>query len=65
MKHNREGEFAGDIEYTAICKLYNMQIILLTRGFEGFNVFNIYNEEDNILFLNNNHFNYLKVKIRK
>ena len=49
-----------------------MQIILLTRGFEGFNVFNIYNEEDNIndnksniyvLFLNNNHFNYLKVNI--
>ena len=72
MKYNREGEFAGDIEYTAICKLYNMQIILLTRGFEGFNVFNIYNEEDNIndnksniyvLFLNNNHFNYLKVNI--
>lgn len=25
-----------------------MQIILLTGGLEGFNVFNIYNEEDNI-----------------
>ena len=68
--HNKEGEYAGDIEYTAICKIFNLRIILLTKGYNGYNVFNTYidNNNDNelvkdiyILFINENHFNYLEV----
>ena len=68
--HNNDGEYAGDMEYTAICKIFNLRIILLTRGYNGLNVFNVYfdneNEQQNlrdlyILFINKNHFNYLEV----
>ena len=69
LEHNQEGKFAGELETTATCKLFNIQIILLTRGYEGFNVFNIFNDDKikdeslikiYILFVNNNHFNYLE-----
>ena len=71
LEHNNDGKFAGDLEYSAICKLFNMQIFLLIRGYEGFNVFNIFNEDnikdDNvkkiyILYVNKNHFNYLEIQ---
>ena len=48
-----------------------MQIILLLRGYEGFNVFNIFNEDKfnediikkiYILYVNKNYFNYLEIK---
>ena len=64
--HNAEGQFAGDIEYAATCKLYNIRIVLLIKGFVGYNVYNIfmdqiYNIENTntiyLLFINNNHFN--------
>ena len=41
-KYNRDGEYAGDLEYAAICKIYNIRIILLTKGYKGLNVYNIY-----------------------
>ena len=74
-KNNKDGEFAGDIEYTAACKLFNIRIILLTKGYYGLNVFNVYLDEDNednesknfaniyILFINENYFNYLDIQI--
>ena len=70
-KNNKDGEFAGDIEYTAACKLFNIRIVLLTKGLIGLNVFNVYLDEDNeskdfaniyILFINENHFNYLDIQ---
>ena len=70
-KNNKDGEFAGDIEYTAACKLFNIRIVLLTKGYYGLNVFNVYLDEDNesknfaniyILFINENHFNYLDIQ---
>ena len=66
--NNKEGEFAGDIEYTAACKLLNIRIILFTKGYLGLNIFNIYSPDSNddntysniyILFKNQDHFNYL------
>ena len=71
LEHNNEGKFAGDLEYSAICKLFNMQIFLLIRGYEGFNAFNIFNEDNitdehikkiYILYVNKNHFNYLDIQ---
>ena len=71
LEHNNEGKFAGDLEYSAICKLFNMQIFLLIRGYEDFNVFNIFNEDNitdehikkiYILYVNKNHFNYLDIQ---
>ena len=68
-KYNRDGEYAGDLEYAAICKLFDIRIILLKKGYKGLNVFNIYlnNEVEKndykdifILFINDNHFNYLE-----
>ena len=49
IENNKEGEYAGDIEYSAICKLYNMYISILINGYDGYNIFNIYdnNEEKN------------------
>ena len=67
--NNKEGKFAGDIEYTAACKLLNIKIILFTKGYLGLNVFNIYSpdfDDDTIysniyiLFKNQEHFNYLE-----
>ena len=67
--NNKEGEYAGDIEYTAACKLLDLRIILFTKGYSGLNVFNIYTPESNknntysnmyILFKNENHYNYLQ-----
>ena len=71
-KHNNEGEFAGDVEYAAICKIFNLRIVLLTRGYNGLKVFNVYFDNENelnnpedlyILFINNNHFNYLEINL--
>ena len=71
-KNNIDGEYAGDMEYAAACKLYNIRIILFTRGYSGLNVFNIYVDNENqdknssdiyILFINENHFNYLDVEL--
>ena len=73
-KNNKDGEYAGDMEYAAACKIYNMRIVLLTRGYGGLNVFNIYVDNDNlqknysdiyILFINENHFNYLEVELEE
>ena len=70
-KNNKDGEYAGDIEYTVACKIFNIKIILLIKGYYGLNVFNIYLNENSdsnnivvvyILFINKNHFNYLEVK---
>ena len=38
-KYNRDGEYAGDLEYAAIRKLFNIRIILLTKGYKLLNVF--------------------------
>ena len=71
IDNNKEGEFARDLEYTAICQIYKIRIILLKKGFYGYNVYNIFNEEDfnfennttiYLNFINNNHFNYLEIK---
>ena len=70
-KNNKDGEYAGDIEYTVACKIFNIRIILLIKGYHGFNVFNLYSDEKGdsknntniyILFINKNHFNYLEVQ---
>ena len=70
-KHKLEGSFAGDVEYTSICKIYQLRIIILDQGFVGYNIFNIYTDDDYvpktygnifILFINNNHFQYLELK---
>ena len=72
IENNKERQYAGDIEYEASCKLFKVIIVRLTKGYEGLNVFNIYNEDDNtndnktylyILFKNANHFNYLEINI--
>ena len=65
FENNVEGEFAGDIEHVAACKLFNIRIIFLTKGFEGYNVFNIVsNDEYDIQKYNNNNLNELQ-KLRK
>ena len=46
FQHNVEGEFAGDIEHAAACKLFNIRIVFLIKGFEGYNVFNIVTDDD-------------------
>ena len=46
LEHNNDGKIAGDLEYSAICKLFNMEIFLLVRGYEGFKLFNIFNEDN-------------------
>ena len=69
-ENNREGQYAGDLEYAALCKIFNIKIILLIKGYKGLNVFNIYLDKNNemnnsnniyILFINENHFNYLEL----
>ena len=69
-KNNRDGQYAGYTEYAALCKIFNIRIILLTKGYKGLNVFNIYLDKNNemnnstdiyILFINENHFNYLEL----
>jgi len=68
FENNVEGEYAGEIEFTATCKLYKVRIIILSKGFYGYNVYNIisdegYNDENYktiyLLFINDNHFDYL------
>lgn len=68
--HKKEGEFAGDIEFSAVCKLLNINLIILTKGFKGLNVYNIYTRENDIIadpntiyiiYINKNHFNYLQL----
>ena len=74
FENNVEGEFAGDIEHVAACKLFNIRIIFLTKGFEGYNVFNIVSNDEYdiqkyntiyILFINDNHFNYLNLVLNE
>ena len=70
--NNKEGEYAGDIEYTAAWKLLDLRIILFTKEYSGLNVFNIYNRDLNksniyyniyILFKNENYYNYRLKKL--
>ena len=58
------------MEYSVICKMYPLRIILLKKGYTGLNVYNIYSTDDYnkdnfrtlcILFVDNNHFNYLQI----
>ena len=69
--HKIEGTFAGEVEYTSICKLYQLRIIIFEQGFVVYNIFNIFTDDDYdpknygnvfILFINNNHFQYLEFK---
>jgi hypothetical protein len=30
--HKKEGEYAGDIEYSVVCKLLKINLIILTKG---------------------------------
>ena len=59
------------MEYTAICKIYQIRIIVLKKGYVGYNVFNIFTDDDYypktygslfILYVNNNHYDYLDIK---
>ena len=59
------------MEYTAICKIYQIRIIVLQKGYVGYNVFNIFTDDDYypktygslfILYVNNNHYDYLDIK---
>jgi len=70
IEHNNDGALAGDIEYSVICKLYRLKIILFKKGYTGLNLYNIYSTDNYnkenfktlfILFVDNNHFNYLKI----
>lgn len=74
FEDNVEGQFDGDIEISAACKLFNLRIIILLEGFIGYNVYNIFTDDDYnidiyntiyLLFINENHFNYLKIKINE
>ena len=58
------------MEYSVICKMYRLRIILFKKGYTGLNVYNIYATDDYnkndfrtlcILFVDNNHFNYLQI----
>ena len=58
------------MEYSVICKMYRLRIILFKKGYTGLNVYNIYTTDDYnkddfrtlcILFVDNNHFNYLQI----
>ena len=46
IENNKEGEYAGDIEYSAIRKLYNMHISLLSIGYYGYIIFNAYDNDN-------------------
>ena len=45
FENNVEGEYVGEIEYIATCKLYKLRIIILSKGFYGLNLFNIISDE--------------------
>ena len=71
FENNKDGEYAGELEYKAACKIYKLRIIILSLGFFGYNVYNILEDEDYntenyktlyILFINKNHFNFLEIK---
>jgi hypothetical protein len=59
------------LKYTAICKIYQIRIIVLQKGYVGYNAFNIFTDDDYnpktygslfILYVNNNHYDYLDIK---
>ena len=65
-----EGDYACDIEFSAICKLLKINLIIFIKGFRGLNVYNIYTRENlviaepntiYILYINNNRLNYLQL----
>ena len=45
-EYNIQGRDAGNLEYTAICKLYQLRIILLQKGYVGYNVYNIFTDDN-------------------
>ena len=64
FENNKEGEYAGEVDYKAASKIYKMRIIILSFRFFGYNVYNIienenYNNENYtiiyILLANKNH----------
>ena len=73
FEYNREGKYAGELEFAAICKLYKLRIIFLILGFYGYIVYNIlcdedYNDKTNhtvyLLYKNSNPFNYLNIRLK-
>ena len=73
-EHNKEGAWAGDLEYSAISKLFKLKIILLKLGYIGYNIYNIFCNDDYnsieyqtlyINYVNDNHFNYMEQIIEK
>ena len=45
-KNNKDRDYARDIEYTVACKIFNIRIVLLIKGYYGLNAFNIYLDEN-------------------
>ena len=65
-KYSKEYEFDSVLELKAVYKIYKLLIIILKKGYDGYNVFNIINDDQfNLIeyntiylkFINDNHFN--------
>ena len=66
---SQEGEWAGDIEIATARTLFNFNKIMYTLNSNGYELYNNYSPNDNknenigniinILYINNNHFNFL------
>ena len=73
FEYKREGEYDGEFEFAAICKIYKLRIIFLILGFYGYNVYNILCDDDYddktyhtiyLLYKNKNHFYYLNIRLK-
>ena len=66
------GEYGGDLELSILSDMLNANIYLFSEGYSGYNIYNVYEiDKKNILnksfiyllFVDDNHFDYLDINI--
>ena len=72
IDNNKLGEYGGDLELSILSDMLNANIYLFSEGYSGYNIYNVYEiEKKNILnksfiyllFVDDNHFDYLDINI--